>query len=133
MTRIALQDAARWSQACSVARAAPGAGRRLVEAVAVTRRAAKALVHDESSRRQRRRLARATLQDCCKMLQDVMAVARTIGCVLGLRTCFQALGMSSRTTEAAAASVTPHGSAALSRRSAPTVAMMNKVARRGGL
>ena len=92
MTRIALQDAARWSQACSVARAAPGAIRRLGEAAAVTRRAAKALVHDESSRRQRRRLACATLRDRCKMAArcfggwaEVVARARATHLLSGSR------------------------------------------------
>ena len=86
MTRTALQDAARWSQACSIARAAHGAGRRLTEVVAVKKRAAKALVHAESCRRQRRRLARATLRDRCKMPQDDIAAARKMGRALGLRT-----------------------------------------------
>ena len=133
MTRIALQDAARWSQACSVARAAPGATRRLEEAAAVTRRAAKALVHDESSRRQRRRLHAPLCEIAARWLQDVLEAGRRWWRAQGPRTCSQALGMSSRTTEAAAASATPHGNAALRRRSAPTVAVMNKVARRGGL
>ena len=74
--RIALQDAARWEEASRVARAAPGASRLLAEVMAVTRRTAKALVHDESCRRQRRRLARAPLRDRCKMLQDDMAAVR---------------------------------------------------------
>ena len=74
--RIALQDAARWEEASRVARAAHGAGRRLTEVVAVKKRAAKALVHAESCRRQRRRLARAPLRDRCKMLQDDMAAVR---------------------------------------------------------
>ena len=133
MTRIALQDAARWSQACSAARAAPGASRRLAEAVAVTRRAAKALVHDESSRRQRRRLAWPLCEIAARWLQDVLEAGRRWWRAQGPRTWSQALGMSSRTTEAAAASATPHGNAALRLRSAPTVAVMNKVARRGGL
>ena len=95
--------------------------------MAVKKRAAKALVHAESCRRQRRQLARAPLRDRCKMLQDDMAAVRKMGRALGLRTCTQTLGMSSRTTKAAAASATPHGNAALRRRSAPTVAVMNKV------
>ena len=100
--------------------------------MAVLRRAAKAQVHDESCRRQRQPLACATLRDRCKMLQDDMAAVRKMGRALGLRTCVHALGMSSGTTEAAAASATPHGNAALRRRSAPTVVVMNNVAGRGG-